>query len=65
MKENNAMVYTNVNDSLDDEPMIDELGFPTDMDPVEREAILEREYEEQLALHVAETQAFLALGGAL
>lgn len=36
-------------DGLDDEPMLDEQGHPTDMDPAERKAVEEKEYREGLA----------------
>lgn len=35
-------------DGLDDEPMLDDHGYPTDMDSAERKAIEEKEYEEGL-----------------
>ena len=48
-----------------DESLLDEQGYPAEMDPEERAAIEEAEYKERLQLAVAENQAFLALGGSL
>lgn len=44
-------------DGLDDEPMLDDHGYPTDMDPDERKAIEEKEYEEGLDAVVESNKA--------
>lgn len=43
-----ALSPTLLGDGLDDEPMLDDHGYPTDMDSAERKAIEEKEYEEGL-----------------
>lgn len=57
------MIKVVLNDDLECDSLIDEQGYPVEMDPVEREAIEEAEFEESLQRAVAENQAFLALGG--
>ena len=37
-----------LDDGLDDEPMLDDHGYPTDMDPTERKSIEEKEYKDGL-----------------
>ena len=59
------MVSTKLNDGLDDDSLLDEQGYPVDMDQAERESIEEAEYEEKLQIAVVETRAFVALGGTL
>ena len=39
---------TLLGDGLDDEPMLDDNGYPTDMDSAERQAIEEKEYRDGL-----------------
>ena len=43
-----ALPPTLLGDGLNDEPMLDDHGYPTDMDSAERKAIEEKEYEEGL-----------------
>ena len=43
-----ALPPTLLGDGLDDEPMLDDHGYPTDMDSAERKAIEEKEYQEGL-----------------
>lgn len=43
-----ALPPTLLGDGLDDEPMLDDHGYPTDMDSAEKKAIEEKEYEEGL-----------------
>ena len=57
------MVKVVFNDDLECDSLIADQGYPVEMDPVEREAIEEAEFEESLQRAVAENQAFLALGG--
>jgi|GEM_PF-1983646 len=57
--------FSKLYDGFDDDSLLDEQGYPVEMDTAEREAIEEAEYEESLQLAVADTQAFLALGGSL
>ena len=59
------MVSTKLNDGLDDDFFLDEHGYPAEMDPEERAAIEEAEYEERLQRAVSDTLAFLELGGSL
>jgi len=59
------MIATKPCDGLEDDFLLDDQGYPVEMDPVERESIEEAEYEDRLQLAVAENQAFLALGGSL
>lgn len=54
-----------LDDGLDDDSLLDEKGYPAEMDPEERAAIEEAEYEERLQRAVSDTLAFLELGGSL
>ena len=54
-----------LDDGLDDDSLLDEKGYPAEMNPAERESIEDSKYEERLQLAVLETRAFLALVGSL
>ena len=54
-----------LDDGLDDDSLLDDQGYPVEMDSSKRESIEDSEYEERLKRAVADTQAFLALGGTL
>ena len=52
-----------LDDGLDDDSLLDDQGYPVEMDSAKKESIEDSEYEERLKRAVADTQAFLAIGG--
>lgn len=57
--------FSKLEEDLDYEQIVNENGYPIEMDLAERNASEEKEYKECLQVAVEETLAFLALGGSL
>lgn len=57
--------FSKLEEDLDYEQIVNENGYPIEMDLAERNAIEEKEYKECLQIAISENLAFLALGGSI